>query len=304
MRPNADELIPFPGWRGIPERPPREAELPRFLARASARAFDLALQMYGANAAADAVTAALGARRIGGFLADGDAATTIAYPVGEHEARRHLLLMRHLGADGDDETLAFPVTPADRAAAARLADAAGLSPPYALIHPGATSPSRRWPAERFAAVGHALAARGLRVAIIGSDDERRLAGRVATLMRAWSVVLAGRTTLGTLAALLEAADVLVGNDSGPAHLAAAVGTPSVTVFLSGDPVRWAHDPQRHRAVRADVGCNPCPHLTCPIDHRCATRVGAGAVIAEAQALLRQARTIRPCTSSSALSGST
>jgi ADP-heptose:LPS heptosyltransferase len=298
MRPYVDELIPFPGVRGIPERPPVEAAFPGFLAQTRARKLDVALQMYGANAAADAVTAALGARRIGGFLAHGDPAITIPYPAGEHEVRRHLLLMRHLGADDGDEALAFPVSRADRLAAPAMA------PPYALIHPGATSPSRRWPLERFAAVGDALSARGLGVGIVGTNGEHRLAHRLAARMGAPSRVLAGRTSLGALAALLERAALFVGNDSGPAHVAAAVGTPSVTVFLSGDPVRWAHDARLHRVARADVGCNPCPHLTCPIDHRCARGVRAEAVIEHADALLAGARTIGPCTSSSAGSGST
>jgi ADP-heptose:LPS heptosyltransferase len=298
MRPYADELLAFPGAQGIPERPARAAELPSFLARARTRSFDLALQMYGENAAADRVTAALGARRTGGFLARGDPVTTLPYPRHEHEIRRHLRLMRHLGADAGDHRLSFPVRPADRTIEGALAM------PYALIHPGATSPSRRWPAERFAAVGDALAARGLAVGIVGTAPERALAGRVGALMQGPATVLAGRTSLGQLAALVEAATLLVANDSGVAHLAAALGTRSVTIFLSGDPIRWAHDPARHRVARTDVGCNPCGHLTCPIDHRCATGVSADAVIAEADALLAESRTMRACTSTWARTGST
>jgi ADP-heptose:LPS heptosyltransferase len=203
-----------------------------------ARGFDLALQMYGANRAAVEVSAGIGARRTGGFLVHGDsapdAATWIPYPENEHEIGRHLRLMGHLGADSDDAALAFPIGPQDdpgELAAARLPAS------YALVHPGATSPSRRWPPERFAAVGDALAARGLAVAVIGRSDERATAGSVAAAMRAPCLDLCGQTDLGGLAALLRGAALLVGNDSGPAHLAAALGTSSVTVFLSGDPAR-------------------------------------------------------------------
>jgi ADP-heptose:LPS heptosyltransferase len=281
MSPWIDELIGFPGYPGIPERPPLRAQIAPFFEAVRARRFDLALQMYGANRAAVEVSARFGARRTGGFIAPGelapDAATWIPYPQYEHEIRRHLLLMRHLGAGSNDAALTFPMRPGDAADAA--------TPPYAVIHPGATSPSRRWPPERFAAVADALVARGLRVAVIGTDDERATAGSVVAAMRAPCLDLCGRTDLGGLAALLQGAALLVGNDSGPAHVAAALGTPSVTVFLSGDPARWAHDPRRHRVARAHVGCNPCPHLTCPIDHRCATGVTVAQVLSEVESVL-------------------
>jgi ADP-heptose:LPS heptosyltransferase len=308
MRPWVDELLEFPGHPGTPERPPREADVAPFLAQARAARFDLALQMYGANAAAEEVTATLGARRTGGFTSRGDGrpdpAAWIPYPVREHEIGRHLRLMRHLGAEPDGEALEFPVLSRDRAAAARLAARPGLRRPYALIHPGATSPARRWSPERFAAVADCLAAHGLGVALIGTREERTRTAAVARAMRHTGVDLAGCTDLGAVAALLEGAEVLVANDSGPAHLAAALGTPSVTIFLSGDPVRWSHDAARHPVVRAAVGCNPCPHLSCPIDHRCGTAVTVGQVREQIDALLAERHTMAPWISTSAAGIST
>lgn len=304
MRPWVDELMGFPGHPGIPERSVRRSEVAPFYATARARGFDLALQMYGANPAAGDVTERLGARQTGGFLLRRARASErrsyIAYPRHEHEVRRHLTLMRHLGAEPPDdprqaEALAFPLRPSDRVAAARLAAAAGLRAPYALVHPGATSPSRRWPPERFAAVADALQRRGLRLGIVGTSVERPLARGLRQAMSAPAVDLTGRTDLGALAALLADASVLVGNDSGPAHLAAAVGTPSVTIFLSGDPVRWAYKSKRHRVARVQVECNPCAHLRCPIDHRCATRLQVANVLAEVDAVL--GRRMPPCSSS-------
>jgi ADP-heptose:LPS heptosyltransferase len=307
MRAWVDELMPFPGHPGIPEREPRRGQIAPFFDAARKRRFDLALQMYGASAAAVEVTLGLGARRTGGFVssrcAGVDGKTWIAYPGREHEIRRHLRLMRHLGAEPDGDALEFPVWAADRDSLARLAGAS-LEAPYALVHPGATSPSRRWPPERFAAVADALAERALTVVLIGAREERPLAARVRSAMRAPSVDVCGRTRLGELAALVEGAALVVGNDSGPTHLAAALGTPSVTIFLSGDPRRWAHDPARHRVARAQVECNPCRHLSCPIDHRCATRVTVAAVVAEAEIMLRVRRTMAPWTSISAADAST
>jgi ADP-heptose:LPS heptosyltransferase len=294
MRSWVDELMAFPGHPGIPERPVRRSEVPAFYATARARRFDLALQMYGANPAANEVTERLGARRTAGFAVPGtchsERSCHISYPAYEHEMRRHLTLMRHLGAEppGDSregEALAFPLRPSDQTCAARLAMETGLRAPYALVHPGATSPSRRWPPERFAAVADALRRRGLHVGIVGTGVERPLAHAVRQAMREPAVDLSGRTALGALAALLADASVLVGNDSGPAHLAAAVGTPSVTLFLSGDPVRWAYESPRHRVARVQVECNPCPHLRCPIDHRCASRLRVADVLTKVDALL-------------------
>jgi len=290
LRPLVDELVAFPGWPGIPERPPDRAAIPGFLEAMRARRFDLAIQAYGANPAANEVTRMLGARRTAGFLVPGtgpeDLETHLPYPHHLHEIDRHLALMTLLGAPPAGRDLIFPVADADEDEAAVLRARAGLDhAPYVLIHPGATSPSRRWPAERYAAVGDALSARGLQVAVTGVASEASLVGRVVRRMRAPAAPLAGRTSLGGFAALLSGAAILVTADTGAAHVAAALGVPSVTVFLSGDPRRWRHPGPHHAVARVQVECNPCPHLTCPIDHRCAERLAPEQVVAEADRVL-------------------
>jgi ADP-heptose:LPS heptosyltransferase len=178
--------------------------------------------------------------------------------------------------------LELPLTAADAAEARAPRADAGLEAPYALVHPGATSPSRLWPVERFAAVADGLAARGLRVALTGVARERELTRAVRAAMRAGAADLCGATGLGAFAALVRDAALVVAADTGTIHLAAAVGAPGVAVFLSGDPVRWAHGGP-HRIARAQVECNPCPHLRCPIDHRCATRLQPAQVLAAVDA---------------------
>jgi ADP-heptose:LPS heptosyltransferase len=278
QRPYVDELLPFPGWPGIPERPPRTAELEPWLAGVRARGFDLAIQAYGLRPAANEVTEALGARRTAGFFSPGavDAPLDrfLPYPEHVHEVDRHLALMELLGAPARGRHLEFPITDRDEAP-----DAAGA----VVVHPGATSSSRRWPPARFAAVADALAAEGHEVVVTGVPGEEAVTSAVVAAMRAPARDLCGATTLGGFAALLRGAGLLVCSDTGAAHLAAAVGTPAVVCFLSGDPVRWAHP--GHRAARVAVECNPCPHLDCPIDHRCAGRLEPGAVLAHARALL-------------------
>jgi ADP-heptose:LPS heptosyltransferase len=207
-----------------------------------------------------------------------------------HETERHLRLFEHLGLPaGGAPTLRFPLTAADEAERDGLLARHRLAPGrYAVLHPGASSPTRRWPASRYAAVGDALAADGLAVVVTGLPGERSIGAEVTARMRARAVDLTGATSLGGLAAVLADCAVLVGNDTGTAHLAAAVGARSVTVFLAGDPVRWAHRGPRHRAVAADVACAPCPHLTCPIDFRCAEAVRPEAVLTAARGLARSA----------------
>jgi ADP-heptose:LPS heptosyltransferase len=301
---DVDELLPFPGTEGIPERPADPDGWAPFVAAARSRRFDLALQVYGDRPAANRVTASLGARLVGGFAPTGwqppedQRRLHLPYPVHLHEAERHLRLFEHLGLppggrpgarpDGRP-AMAFPVTPDDEAEHAATLARHGLRPGrYAVLHPGASAPTRRWPVERFAAVGDALAGDGFRVVVTGVPAERGTAAALAAAMEAPAVDLTGRTGLGGLAALLRDAAVLVGNDTGSAHLAAAVGGASVTVFLPGDPVRWAHGGARHRSVAADVPCAPCPHLECPIDFRCAASVRPDAVLAAARELVAAA----------------
>ena len=146
LAPWVDELVPFPGAPGIPERAP-DGTLPDWSARMAARGWDLALQVYGDNPAANAVTASVGARLTGGFAPTRgpalDPALHLPYPHAEHEAVRHLQLLEHLGLPpGASRALELPVTDDDERAAHQL----GLPPGgYAVLHPGATSASRRWP---------------------------------------------------------------------------------------------------------------------------------------------------------------
>lgn len=279
MAPWVDELVPFPGAPGIPERTP-DGSLPAWLDAQRRRGWDLALQVYGDNPAANAVSAAVGARLHGGFAPTAstglDPALHVPYAHALHEVERHLRLLEHLGLPaGAPRHLEWPLTAEEEGEATALDLAPGS---YAVLHPGATSPSRLWPAERFAAVAEGLAAAGLRVVLGGVPSEAPLTAAVRDACRADVVDLTGRTSLGAYAALLRDAAVVVANDTGTAHLSAAVGGRVVTVFLSGDPVRWRHAPHLQAVVREDVGCSPCPHLVCPIDHRCATRVSPQRVL--------------------------
>ena len=125
-----------------------------------------------------------------------------------------------------------------------------MKPPPAR---GASDPTRRWPTDHFAVVADRLARDGLRIVLTGTPDECAIVKDVAQAMTAPALDLCGLTTLGEAAALIESARLVVTNDTGTSHLAAALGTPSVVVFIASDPTRWAPTPSnRHLSIGRGV----------------------------------------------------
>jgi heptosyltransferase II len=161
------------------------------------------------------------------------------------------------------------------------------NPKIVALNPGATnSRAKQWLAERFAATADALADRdGFQTIIIGAAGDVERAGEVAQLMRTKVANLAGRTSIAELKAVLSLSSVLISNDTGAAHVAAALGVPTVVVF--GPTEHFATRPLSDVAavVRHDVECSPCMLKDCPIDHRCMTRVEVDEVYAAAKHLL-------------------
>ena len=135
--------------------------------------------------------------------------------------------------------------------------------------------SRRWADERFAHVARELARSGYRVAVTGTPDEAAVCARVAGGAGSNSVDLCGQTSLGVLGALLSMSRLLVCNDTGVSHVAAALGVPSVVASCGADATRFAPaDSARHRVLHRDVSCRPCMHDVCPVGHLCAVALDA------------------------------
>jgi len=160
--------------------------------------------------------------------------------------------------------------------------------PWVGFTPGASFGSaKRWMPERYSVVGDLLARHhGARIAILGGPAERPLAEAVAAGMRVPGRNLCGETTTAEMVGVLKNLDLLVTGDSGPMHVAAALGVPVVAVFGPTDWRETAPRGDRHRLVREPVHCSPCKLRECPIDHRCMTRIPADRVLDEARALLR------------------
>jgi ADP-heptose:LPS heptosyltransferase len=285
-----DDFMEFPGFPGLPERGYEPWSVVRFLREAQQRRFDLALQLHGSGEVSNPLVALLGAQRMAGYFREGqycpDVASFLPWRADEHEAERGVRLLATLGAPPCGFELEAPVLPRDRQELAAVPAARDLAASrYVCVHPGAQLASRRWYPERFAVVADELAARGLRVVVTGTAGEATLAAHVTERMRGPAVNLVGQTTLGALTALIDGARLVVANDTGVRHIAAARGTPCVAVACGSDVLRWAPREPTQRLLHADVACRPCSYARCPVGHGCAHGVESREVLAAADELL-------------------
>jgi ADP-heptose:LPS heptosyltransferase len=191
-----------------------------------------------------------------------------------HDVLRALSTVATLGFElpaGDDGRLRVRPLPAGP----------DLDRPYVVVHPGASVPARAWAPHAHAALVDALVEAGRRVVVTGGPDEAELASFVAGPHRTGVVDLGGRTDLAGLAAVLAGADTVVVANTGPAHLAAAVGTPVVSLFAPTVPSsRWA--PWGVPTVLLgdqDIACQGCRAKHCPVaGHPCLSSVPVEAVV--------------------------
>ncbi|MDJ0355350.1 glycosyltransferase family 9 protein [Paenarthrobacter sp. PH39-S1] len=234
------EVLPYAeGVRPGPEDPLAQAG---FFARMRAENFDLAVQLHGGGRYSNPFLLGLGARHTVGMRTP-DAVRlerTIPYIYYQHEQSRSLEVAGLAGAASVDlETRLHPREEARRTIWDLLQGSAQSRSPLLTIHPGATDARRRWPVESFARVAAAAAAAGSRVFVVGDEADKALADDVVGLAAGDGGAvrsLAGRLSLGELTALLVASDVMLGNDSGPRHLAQAVGTPTVGIYWVGNAI--------------------------------------------------------------------
>ena len=204
-----------------------------------------------------------------------------------HQVFRYLALAQAVGAAGEPVPV-LDVHPKTETAALRLLSAEGIGAdePCLALNPGSIyGDAKRWLPERFARVADIVAQRhGARVLLIGSAKEREILDAVARRMQRPSVQLGGRTDLATLAGVLRRVRLLLSNDTGAMHVAAAIGTPVLAVFGPTDAEATGPLGPRSRIARHPVPCSPCLLRACPIDHRCMSVIGEEEVVAAAEEL--------------------
>ena len=256
----------------------------RVASRLRESAFDLAVLFPNSFRSAATVWAAGIPHRWGyghdgrGFLLT-KAAPPAHRPFGRHQAYFYIDLLRHLGIETGEPDLRLNLQESMRRNAATLLEAHGWRSGESLIgiHPGATgSAAKRWMPKRYAEVADRLAASAAshdaRVVILGGAGEEAIAAETKAHLRSAPIILAGKTSLAELMGIAATLSVLICNDSGPMHVASALGVPTVAVFGPTDERETGPLGRDARVVRQQVECSPCLLKDCPIDHRCMDRV--------------------------------
>jgi ADP-heptose:LPS heptosyltransferase len=288
-----------PGVRDGAEDPAATAE---FVAAQQDRCYDLAVQVHGGGRNSNPFLLRLGARHtVGTRTADAPALErNLPYVLHQHEGFRALEVVGLAGAPP------VRLEPEVRLTAAEATRVGSTRRPRVALHPGATDPRRRWPAENFAALAVALATEDREVVVVGDPSEADLAAHVvrrahergAGADRVWSQ--AGRQSLSELVILLAGCALLVANDSGPRHLAAALGTPTASIYWFSNVISYG--PLSRGRHRVQLGWTThCPVCRvdstqvgwtaerCPHDDSFVADVSVEAVLADACALLTESR---------------
>jgi ADP-heptose:LPS heptosyltransferase len=258
------EVVTLPNHPGVHDGDEDPAATESWFAALRNRRFDLAVQIHGGGRNSNPFLLRLGARHTVGTRTD-DAASlerNLPYVLHQHEGLRALEVVALAGA--------APVRLEPRVQLS-AAETAGLSPTdgrRVVLHPGATDARRRWPAEKFAAIAAALAGQSRYVVVVGDPSEADLAGEVvrgahergAPADRVCS--RAGQLSLSELVTLLAGSALMIANDSGPRHLAAAVGIPTASIYWFGNVLSYG--PLSRGRHRVQIGWTThCP--VCGVD---------------------------------------
>ena len=211
----------------------------------------------------------------------------------KHELDYNLDLLRYIGIEAKDRVLHMPVNKESEARIEALFEKNGINKNDFVItvNPGASCVSKRWRAENFAKAADLLSEKfGAKVAVISGRTDKAFGDAVASSVKRGALNLSGQTSVADIASVLRRSRLFISNDSGPVHIACAVGTPVVVIFGRGDrglsPRRWGPTGAKSVVLHKDVGCDPCLAHNCKLGFRCLEAVTVDEVVAAAEKALR------------------
>lgn len=276
--------------REVTQIPRTLAEVGRFAADLRRRRYDAVLDLQGLFKSALYVLATRAPIRVG-FAEGREGAPWVlthritAPPQPVHAADRYLALAA--AVDATEPVREFQIALTREATARARELLAPLPSPRIVLHPAARWRTKLWEVERWRALASCLLAEGMGVVLSGGPGDAALAAAISADLRPAPLSLVGRLSVKELAAVLQDVDLMISVDSGPMHIAAAMGTPVVALFGATDPLRTG-PPGPATILRRDLPCSPCLQRRCriPEAYRCMRDLSVAAVLEAARALLR------------------
>lgn len=284
--PAVDEVWAIPRLRfAWPSFGPQASNLTSMVRRLRAQPFDMVIDLQGLLKSALWAALARSPRKIGYHRTREGSYLVLTeklppYDPDAHAVLRYLNVARHLGA-----AAAAPRFRLEHLIAGSIEVLGEIArKPYVVLHPGARWPTKIWPEENWARLAEWLAAKDLAVVLTGSPGDLALAEAVVRQCPTSVINLAGHTTMGELSRVLQGAAFAVTTDTGPTHLAAALGTQVVALFGPTAPWRTGPFGEGHTIIRLGLECSPCFRRECP-EPRCLTELPVAMVTAACEKML-------------------
>jgi ADP-heptose:LPS heptosyltransferase len=285
-----DHVEAFPGYPGMADQlfDPRQAL--SLFSKIQSESFDLAIQMQGSGVYSNPFILMLGAKFNAGFIRSGDAPgrldAALPLPESGYEVDRMLALTTFLGAPPAGRIPQLLTSPDDRTKSDVFLS--GKQPPYIGLHASARDLTRRWSLDRYTETVRRLQKQHAgTIVVLGEERDRDAVGSAMQKSSIEHLNLAGKTSLDELVSVIQRLSILITNDSGPAHIAYALGTPSVVIFGSGDPTRngpLSSGP--FKILAPPVPCRPCEYVECPIGTICLENIQIEEVVNASEKLLQ------------------
>jgi len=211
----------------------------------------------------------------------------------KHELEYSLDLVRYLGITPQDKSIFMPIRTESEKWVEELLKQENIKETDKLlaIHPGASCPSKIWPSERFAEAADKLTEKyGFKIVVIAGPRDMRIAEMVISHMCTPTINLAGKTSVSQLASVLKRCQLFISNDSGPVHIASAVGTPVISIFGRNQkglsPTRWGPVGEKDKIIHKEVGCIECLAHNCVKEFACLKAISVDDVVSVADEILK------------------